>query len=107
MNASSVMRFLATSISSFFPCLLPALSSQVSPSQRVDPVADLEIIHNELRLKDSERMAGVIEAISKNRAMKKEQLEELETAKKIQAWLLEGKDVRYEVHQGVLMTSAR
>jgi obg-like ATPase 1 len=64
---------------------------------RVDPVADLEIIHNELRLKDLERINNVLEAINKvkNRGLKKDQIEELECAERIKAWLEDGKDVRF------------
>lgn len=32
---------------------------------RIDPVADLEIIHSELRLKDIERVEGIIESFRK------------------------------------------
>lgn len=32
---------------------------------RVDPVNDLEIIHNELRLKDIDRVEGIIEGLKK------------------------------------------
>ncbi|GAX73034.1 hypothetical protein CEUSTIGMA_g486.t1 [Chlamydomonas eustigma] len=64
---------------------------------RVDPVADLEIIHNELRLKDLERMNNVVEAINKvkSRGLKKDQIEELECAERIKAWLEDNKDVRF------------
>ena len=63
---------------------------------RVDPVADLEIIHNELRQKDLERINGVVESIVKlkSRGLKKEQLEELDLAERLKAWLEGGKDVR-------------
>ncbi len=64
---------------------------------RVDPVADFEIIHNELRLKDLERVNGVIDGINKqkSRGLKKEQLEELACAEKLKEWLEAGKDVRW------------
>lgn len=61
-----------------------------------DPIADFDIIHTELRLKDLERVNGVIDSINKlkNRGLKKDQIEELECAERIKAWLEEGKDVR-------------
>lgn len=64
---------------------------------RVDPVADFEIIHNELRLKDLERVGSVVESINKlkSRGLKKDQIEELECAERIKAWLEDGKDVRF------------
>ncbi|KAL6761534.1 P-loop containing nucleoside triphosphate hydrolase protein [Haematococcus lacustris] len=64
---------------------------------RVDPVADLDIIHAELRAKDISRIEGVMEAIDKlrSRGLKKEQLEEYEVASRILACLQGGKDVRF------------
>lgn len=63
---------------------------------RIDPVADLEIIHSELRAKDKERLGGIIEALAKLRgAVQKEQKEEKEIAEKVLAWLEDGKDVRF------------
>ncbi|GBF92492.1 obg-like ATPase [Raphidocelis subcapitata] len=63
---------------------------------RIDPVADLDIIHAELRLKDKERLNGIIESLSKLRgAVQKEQKEDKEIAEKVMAWLEEGKDVRF------------
>lgn len=63
---------------------------------RIDPVADLDIIHAELRLKDKERLNGIIESLAKLRgAVQKEQKEEKEIAEKVLAWLDEGKDVRF------------
>lgn len=62
---------------------------------RVDPVQDLEIIHSELRLKDVERLEGIIDGLKKTRGgVNKEQKEEQECAEKVCAWLQEGKDVR-------------
>ena len=37
----------------------------VHTEDRVDPVADLEIIHHELRLKDIERMEKIAEGLAK------------------------------------------
>ena len=37
----------------------------VHTEDRVDPVADMEIIHHELRLKDIERMTGILAALQK------------------------------------------
>uniref|UniRef100_A0A7S0R4X7 Obg-like ATPase 1 n=1 Tax=Chlamydomonas leiostraca TaxID=1034604 RepID=A0A7S0R4X7_9CHLO len=64
---------------------------------RVDPVADLEIIHSELRLKDIERIKGVMDAIDKlrSRGLKKDQLEEYELCGRILALLEGGTDVRF------------
>jgi obg-like ATPase 1 len=64
---------------------------------RVDPVADLEIIHAELRLKDIERMEGVIDGIKKciPRGLKKEQKDELETAERLLAHLQTNTDIRF------------
>ena len=39
----------------------------VHTEDRVDPVADMEIIHHELRLKDIERMTGILAALQKVR----------------------------------------
>lgn len=63
---------------------------------RVDPVADFDIIHSELRLKDITRVSTVVDSINKlkSRGLKKDQIEELACAEKIKAWLEEGKDVR-------------
>ena len=41
----------------------------VHTEDRVDPVADLEIIHHELRLKDIERMEKIVEGLSKVRLL--------------------------------------
>jgi obg-like ATPase 1 len=68
----------------------------VHVEDRVDPVQDLEIIHNELRLKDIERVTTFRTSIEKlkPRGLSKEQKEELETCDKLLSWLGEGKDVR-------------
>ena len=44
-----------------------------------DPVSDLEIVHNELRLKDMERIDSFIETTKKlkSRGLRKEQVVEL------------------------------
>lgn len=64
---------------------------------RVDPVADLEIIHAELRLKDIERVRGQMEALDKirSRGLKKDQLEEYALCEKLVKVLEEGTDVRF------------
>ncbi|KAG2490116.1 hypothetical protein HYH03_011422 [Edaphochlamys debaryana] len=64
---------------------------------RVDPVADLEIIHSELRAKDRAKIEGVIDSINKlkSRGLKKEQLEELECAGRILEHLNKEVDVRF------------
>ena len=62
-----------------------------------DPVGDFDIIHNELRLKDLERVNGVIESINKlkSRGLKKDQIEELECCERLKAWLEASKDIRW------------
>lgn len=70
----------------------------VHVEDRIDPVEDLDIIHSELRAKDLERVKNFIDGLVKsNRSgtMKKEQKEELAAAEKVQAWLEEGKDIRF------------
>jgi len=65
---------------------------------RIDPVADLDIIHGELRLKDIERVEGVAEGLRKiavRNPLKKEQKEELDVAERVLALLNEGTDVRF------------
>lgn len=64
---------------------------------RVDPVADLDIIHSELRLKDIERVEGIIDGIQKSSrgGMKKELKEELECAEKFLAHLKTDTDIRF------------
>lgn len=69
----------------------------VHTEDRVDPVADLEIIHHELRLKDIERMEKHLESISKikGRAANKDEKEQIEITQKVLDWLQSGKDVRF------------
>lgn len=64
---------------------------------RVDPVEDLEIIHNELRLKDIERVQRHFEGVKamEKRGLSKEQKEELVICQKVLDWLQSGKDVRF------------
>ena len=66
-------------------------------SAPTDPVADLEIIHGELRAKDLERCSNQLEALVKMipRGLKKEQKEEMAALEKIKAFLESGKDIRY------------
>ena len=64
---------------------------------RVDPVADLEIIHNELRLKDAATVSTQVESKRKNveRGMGgKEAKAEFVALEAVLAWLKSGKDVR-------------
>jgi obg-like ATPase 1 len=64
---------------------------------RVDPVEDLGIIHNELRLKDIGIVQALVDGRRKNveRGMGgKEAKEEFASLEKCLAWLLTGKDVR-------------
>ena len=62
----------------------------------VDPVRDLEIISEELRLKDIEFMERKIEDVEKSmkRSNDKQLKIELECCQRVKALLLEGKDVR-------------
>ncbi|KAA8519349.1 hypothetical protein F0562_013605 [Nyssa sinensis] len=62
----------------------------------VDPVRDLEVITEELRLKDIEFMENKIEDLEKSmkRSNDKQLKIELECCQKIKTWLKEGKDVR-------------
>jgi len=63
---------------------------------RVDPVADLDIIHAELRAKDIERLEGILDGFRKLRGnIPKETKEEQECGEKVKAWLEEGNDVRF------------
>eukprot|EP01023_Acetabularia_acetabulum_P019621 TRINITY_DN2000_c0_g1_i1.p1 TRINITY_DN2000_c0_g1~~TRINITY_DN2000_c0_g1_i1.p1 ORF type:complete len:390 (-),score=67.99 TRINITY_DN2000_c0_g1_i1:303-1472(-) len=64
---------------------------------RVDPVDDLDIIHNELRLKDLERVNSTIAEIEKQipRGLKKEQKEDLEYNQRIKECLESNKDIRH------------
>ncbi len=63
---------------------------------RVDPIEDIEIITNELRLKDIEFVDKNVQELKKQipRGLKKEQKEELASAEKVLAWLQAGKDIR-------------
>ncbi len=68
----------------------------------VDPIRDLDIISEELRIKDIEFVEKALEALQKQTRrggqsleMKKLQQEE-STVAKILAWLKDGKDVRKE-----------
>lgn len=65
-------------------------------NKSTDPVADLEIIHGELRAKDLERCSNQYETLVKMipRGLKKEQKEEMAALEKIKAWLETGKDIR-------------
>lgn len=62
----------------------------------VDPVRDLEVITEELRLKDLEFMEKKIEDLEKSmkRSNDKQLKIELELCQRIKTWLEEGKDVR-------------
>ena len=61
-----------------------------------DPIDDIEIITNELRLKDIDMIDKIVNDLKKQipRGLKKEQKEELASAEKVLAWLQSGKDVR-------------
>ncbi|KAL5731601.1 Obg-like ATPase 1 [Ranunculus cassubicifolius] len=62
----------------------------------IDPVRDLEVITEELRLKDVEFMERKVEDLEKamKRSNDKQLKQEHECCDKIQAWLKQGKDVR-------------
>jgi len=62
----------------------------------VDPVRDLEVITEELRLKDLEFMERRMEDLEKSmkRSNDKQLKIEMECCQKVKAWLEEGKDVR-------------
>ena len=64
-----------------------------------DPVSDLEIVHNELRLKDMERIDSLIETTKKlkGRGLRKEQVVELELCERIKAWLESARDIRFGI----------
>lgn len=64
---------------------------------RVDPVADLEIIHGELRAKDLERISAQLAELEARgkRTMSKELKEEIEIAQKVKAWIEGENDVRF------------
>jgi len=81
----------------FHVCRAFAGDEIVHVEGRVDPVADLEIIHNELRLKDTATVSGQIE--SKRKGVErglggKEAKAEFTSLEKIHAWLISGKDIR-------------
>jgi obg-like ATPase 1 len=81
----------------FHVCRAFAGDEIVHVEGRVDPVADLEIIHNELRLKDAATLATQIE--SKRKGVErglggKDAKAEFMSLEKIAAWVGEGKDVR-------------
>jgi len=63
----------------------------------VNPVRDMDIIHNELRLKDLESVTALVNSKEKvvMRGADKEAKAELATLKKIQEWLTSGKDIRF------------
>ena len=68
-----------------------------------DPVTDLEIVHNELRLKDKERIDSLIETTKKlqSRGLRKEQVVELELCERIKAWLESARDIRCGIPGGI------
>jgi obg-like ATPase 1 len=63
---------------------------------RIDPIEDIEIITNELRLKDIDFVQKNVNELKKliPRGLKKEQKEELASAEKVLAWLESGKETR-------------
>eukprot|EP00271_Cylindrocystis_brebissonii_P001664 TRINITY_DN11944_c0_g2_i1.p1 TRINITY_DN11944_c0_g2~~TRINITY_DN11944_c0_g2_i1.p1 ORF type:complete len:392 (+),score=99.67 TRINITY_DN11944_c0_g2_i1:156-1331(+) len=71
-------------------------SDIVHVEDSVDPIRDLEIIHNELRLKDIEFMEGRKEEYEKmlKRSNEKQLKLDYELCLRVLAWLQEGKDVR-------------
>lgn len=79
----------------FHVCRAFAGDEIVHVEGRVDPVADLEIIHNELRLKDTATIATQLEL--KKKALTrggKEEKAEYAALEAVHAYLLSGKDVR-------------
>jgi obg-like ATPase 1 len=83
----------------FHVCRAFASDEIVHVEGRVDPVADLEIIHNELRLKDLGIVSAQVEGKRKNVERegangKKEVKEEFAALVKAQEWLQSGKDIR-------------
>eukprot|EP00850_Spirogloea_muscicola_P018838 SM000177S03171 [mRNA] locus=s177:27542:32098:+ [translate_table: standard] len=62
----------------------------------VDPIRDLETIHEELRLKDIEFMDARIQTLEKDlkRSNDKQMKLDLECCQKVMEWLKDGKDVR-------------
>ena len=71
----------------------------------LDPVRDLEIIHEELRLKDEEFMGRIVADLSASvkrvghggNAQDKQRKEECAVAEKVFGWIKEGKEVRHGV----------
>ncbi|KAG2220427.1 hypothetical protein INT45_000652 [Circinella minor] len=71
----------------------------------LDPVRDLEIIHEELRLKDEEFMGRIVADLSASvkrvghggNAQDKQRKEECAIAEKVFGWIKEGKEVRHGV----------
>jgi obg-like ATPase 1 len=79
---------------------------EILRDDEVDPVADIETIAAELRIKDIEKMDKRREALNKdkqrasgNPVSKKAWQEESDTVDKVLAWLNEGKDVRNGMEQ--------
>jgi obg-like ATPase 1 len=65
---------------------------------RIDPAADLEIIHSELRLKDLAIVTAKVDGMRKNVERKvggKEALEEFNCLEKMKALMESGKDIRF------------
>ena len=83
-----------TDISCLTP--LPQDADVVHTEDRVDPVADLDIIHHELRLKDIERVTKHLDSVSaiKGRAPNKDEKEQIEISQKVLACLEGEQDVR-------------
>ncbi|GAQ86894.1 GTP-binding protein [Klebsormidium nitens] len=71
-------------------------SDVIHVEDSVDPVRDLDIITNELRLKDIEFVERRLEELQKvlKRSNEKVLKQELETQEKLLDWLKDGKDVR-------------
>ncbi len=70
----------------------------VHVEDRVDPVEDLEIIHNELRLKDLERCRAEKDRLSKQRqpTNKGEHKDHTDACDAVLEWLEAGKDIRHK-----------
>ena len=81
----------------FHMCRSFASDEIVHVEGRIDPVADLEIIHSELRLKDLAIVTNKVESMRKNVERKvggKEAAEEFACLEKMVAIMTEGKDIR-------------
>jgi obg-like ATPase 1 len=81
----------------FHMCRSFASDEIVHVEGRIDPVADLEIIHSELRLKDLAIVTNKIESMRKNVERKvggKDALEEFNCLERMAALMSEGKDIR-------------